>query len=221
MVEFCYIANTLLCIYLALDILGKYKNPNLFSIIYGLASGPLIMGIIVNGDRMYFHSPKHLISVFIHLDPALLTWMIRWKEYDTILLADLSYIGVTTTIKNLLTLATPIYEIWFVCYYIIIFIIKKKKIETKNYRTAFRDIMKSKKYKRLLTDFPLINEIIFMLCHAVGAMVAISFAGVMFNNWYLNTVVMFVIFSITSWNASYKYTKLIYEYDTNIDTKTS
>jgi hypothetical protein len=229
MFEFCYVANALMAVYLATDLYCEDSvclsyiaktllyGDHLFHLIYSLAFGPLIWAIFMNGDRMYFHSPQHLISVFIHLDPSLLAWMIRW-ENDTVPFnyyyqPHLSFSSVMSTYKYFMTLALPVYVLWAVSYYTWIFIVRRSKLGDDTYKMSFKDATsKGHMVYNLInvTNIPMINEILYMVFHALAAVVSIYVASVLYNSYVLNTIMVGILFTTASWNASYKYTKLIH-----------
>ena len=228
MFEFCYLANSLLALYLAADLYCEDMCENsfvkfilhrdhLFHLIYGLAFGPLIWAIFMNGDRMYFHSPQHLISVFIHLDPSLLAWMIRWENdtvpFDEYYAPNWSYSAIMTTYKYFMALALPVYVMWAISYYTWIFVMKRSRLDDDTYKMSFKDATKKGHMAYNLinaTNIPMINELLYMVFHALAAVVSIYVASVLYNSYVLNTIMVGVLFTAASWNASYKYTKLIH-----------
>lgn len=234
MFEFCYLANALMAIYLAADLYCQDMCTNsfvqmilyrdhLFHLVYSLAFGPLIWAIFMNGDRMYFHSPQHLISVFIHLDPSLLAWMIRW-ENDTVPFNEYyapnsSISNIIKTYKYFLTLALPVYVLWAVSYYVWIFVMKRSRLGNNEYKMSYKDATSKghMAYNLInMTNVPMINEILYMIFHALAAVISIFIASALYNNYTWNTCMVLILFTAASWNASYKYTKLIYN-----DEKTS
>jgi hypothetical protein len=220
MFEFCYVANMIVALYLIGDLMG-FNMDSLFILMYSLAFGPSIWAIFVNKDRMYFHSPQHLISVFIHMDPSLLAWMIRWNnnsiDMEYLYPPELSYDNIFTTYKMFLAYAMPVYCLWAVCYYVWMFIIRRHRIYDSNYKTAFRDLTRNTKHigKKFIhiTKLPIINEILYMLFHCLSSFVSVCVASVLFNSYILNTLMVIALFTATSWHASYKYVKLIIQYE--------
>ena len=230
MFEFCYLANALMALYIILDLYcGDYCSNNiasmllrgdhLFHLVYSLAFGPLIWAIFVNKDRIYFHSPQHLISVFIHLDPSLLSWMIRWEDnniiYSDYYEPDLTYDGIVSTYKYFLMLALPVYAVWAISYYMWIFVIKRSRLDNSSYKMSFKDVINKKDHIANIfvnmTNIPVVNEVLYMVFHALSVIVSIFIGSILYNSYLLNTAMVGILFTAVSWHASYKYAKLIQE----------
>jgi hypothetical protein len=51
-----------------------------FMVIFAISNGPLAFSVLLFRNSLVFHSMDKLISCFIHISPALLTYCIRWHQ---------------------------------------------------------------------------------------------------------------------------------------------
>eukprot|EP01128_Nolandella_sp_AFSM9_P012802 TRINITY_DN9635_c0_g1_i1.p1 TRINITY_DN9635_c0_g1~~TRINITY_DN9635_c0_g1_i1.p1 ORF type:complete len:379 (-),score=65.93 TRINITY_DN9635_c0_g1_i1:111-1115(-) len=75
LLDFCYSANALCLLYLWY----APNSPALFYTIFAFANGPLLWSIPTWRNSMIFHELDKISSLFIHLDPALLLYALRFK----------------------------------------------------------------------------------------------------------------------------------------------
>lgn len=74
--DFCYWVNALsvvYCIFLP-------TNAVCFQVLFVTANGPLAWSILAFQQSLVLHSLQHMISVFIHTSPMILTLGLRWIE---------------------------------------------------------------------------------------------------------------------------------------------
>ncbi|RUS89464.1 hypothetical protein EGW08_002761 [Elysia chlorotica] len=74
MLDFCYFANIYCFIYLCL----APSREDMFAVVYSIASGPLIWALLIFRNSLVLHSLDKVTSLYIHLMPCLLTFVIRW-----------------------------------------------------------------------------------------------------------------------------------------------
>jgi hypothetical protein len=221
MCEFCYYANFLMCSYLAYTLFVDSSYTGMFPFSYSISSGPILLAIYMNRDRMYFHSPRHLVSVFIHLSPALLFWKMRWMDdhldYVSLYPPVFTIRGIWDTYKMFVTDLVPYYIIWALIYYMTMFVFRKDRIKEKGYKNMFIFIKQNPKHAAYQfiphSKSELIQGMIFMGLHMVSTLITIIVSSVMFNSYYFNTVMLFIIATISIWNAAYKYAKLLDDYE--------
>ncbi|KAH9492467.1 glycerophosphocholine acyltransferase [Bulinus truncatus] len=79
LLDFCYFANTYWYIYLWL----APQHEIMFVVGYAVANGPLIWALLVFRNSLVFHSLDKVTSLYIHLLPTLLSFVIRWYPEDT------------------------------------------------------------------------------------------------------------------------------------------
>ncbi|KXS18429.1 hypothetical protein M427DRAFT_132779 [Gonapodya prolifera JEL478] len=75
MFDMCYFANALL----AWNILVPDPNSILFKCGWGLATGPVLLAIPTWGNSLVFHSLDKMTSIFIHLEPSFVYYVMRWR----------------------------------------------------------------------------------------------------------------------------------------------
>lgn len=216
MVEFCYYVSVLIVAYLFVDLFTDYSSDYLFITIFALASGPLGLSVFINNDRLYFHSPSHLTSVLIHLSPVMLVWRIRWdNEFMETHPPSFSVSGLYDTLSILYTFIAPLYAIWFVGYYIFMSINHNRIIE-EDLDTMLKYIQAKPghKIKSLFTkEHSYQNQIIYMIIHLLSSILGITLSALLYNSYYLNSFVMISVTLAATWNSSYKYIKLLDDYE--------
>ncbi|GFR96354.1 hypothetical protein ElyMa_000966800 [Elysia marginata] len=74
MLDFCYFANIYCFIYLCLF----PQREDMFAVGYSIAAGPLIWALLIFRNSLVLHSIDKVTSLYIHLMPCLLTFVIRW-----------------------------------------------------------------------------------------------------------------------------------------------
>ncbi|KAI8622465.1 hypothetical protein BC830DRAFT_567503 [Chytriomyces sp. MP71] len=74
LLDFCYCVNTILFYFLSVD----PSNKTLWNIVFVWSNGPLMWAIVMWRTSFVFHSFSHVASTYIHLMPALITFVIRW-----------------------------------------------------------------------------------------------------------------------------------------------
>eukprot|EP01129_Flabellula_baltica_P012916 TRINITY_DN5916_c0_g1_i2.p1 TRINITY_DN5916_c0_g1~~TRINITY_DN5916_c0_g1_i2.p1 ORF type:complete len:356 (+),score=44.11 TRINITY_DN5916_c0_g1_i2:127-1068(+) len=74
--DFCYFANFLMLSFLW--VLPDY--PTLFLICFCISNGPLSWAVPLWRNSMVFHSVDKITSIFIHLSPPILSYVLRWKS---------------------------------------------------------------------------------------------------------------------------------------------
>lgn len=203
MFEFCYFISIMTSIYLLGDIYYDDVFKNYFLALYGTLSGPLLAAIYFNKDKMFQHSSSHLTSLYLHLTPALLVWSIKWHNNTTNYNELFPDDGLLNTYFKFVNDVKYFYLSWFIGYYLIVFWFKYERIEERNYRTIAKDVNMS--------------SVGYMTSHITGFIMASFVSMIMFHNYTLNTLVLFVTFCFTVWTASGKYVNMIEKNNASIE----
>lgn len=224
--EFCYFVTLITVIYLCFDLIGYNPiviplygsairlNDIVFIFLYAMTSGPMVMAVIANNDRLYFHSPDHLISVFLHLGTAMTMWKIRWYDvYDAPI--DFSLCGIFSTyVIFIITCIIP-YMIWFIGYSVIMFWLRRKIIETNNYETMYKWILMNKEHYinkvMLLTNNETLRKVIFMLSHVLCTLIGLLISSITWNSIEIGFILLAFILIKSIWASSKKICKVFEE----------
>eukprot|EP01083_Nonionella_stella_P028872 79571_1 len=75
LLDFCYFSNMLLLVFLWIN-----PDPQLFCMVFAITNGPLLWAILVFHNEFVFHSLDKSTSLLIHITPAIITYILRWKE---------------------------------------------------------------------------------------------------------------------------------------------
>ena len=86
--EFCWVANACIACYIA----SLYVAPHLVAdpaaraiatrALFAFGVGPLGTSVVMLGNSLVPHSIDHMMSLLIHLQPAVTAYCIRWKAVD-------------------------------------------------------------------------------------------------------------------------------------------
>lgn len=128
--DFCYFVVGLTMIQLVLSNMNYWMFYKLYKILFILTNGPVLMAIVVWRNSLVFHDVQKIISILLHLYPAILYYTIRWNQFkenrDNITWSDM-------------ILAMSVYFIWQVCYFIKTEITDKPILDSNTkYMTSFR-----------------------------------------------------------------------------------
>lgn len=131
--DLCYYVNALLIIWLwALP-----DSTFLFTAVWCLSYGPLAFAVLTWKNSLVFHSLDKVTSLFIHIDPPFVLHAIKHLYPDAAIrypaLASLPRLQVG---KSLL-IASLVYSIWQILYYVFIIEARKEKINSGKRPTSF------------------------------------------------------------------------------------
>lgn len=222
MVEFCYYSGLLLNLFIIQERLLNGQFDKYFITIYTFATGPVQFAIYPNNDRLFLHSLSHLTTTYIHVSPALMVWGLRWHNtsdnLNKLYPVDFTVNGVINSYIDMLKITVPIYMIWAIVYYIYMFILSWDRNYKKDNKTLYRQITETK-----ASPFKKVHETYhqnqyFVGClyiggHILWSLVTGFLAMMMFNNYYLNTLMVIISFWTINWKGSYKLINAIMYYE--------
>jgi hypothetical protein len=173
-------------------------------------------------NSLVFHSLDKVTSVFIHIFPALVTYVIRWmpelsstmtvpimaayrdKRFPA--LADHSYMSL----KEAMLVSTFVYIIWQTLYFVFIMVQRREKVEKGLRLTSYSWLLDDRKGK---------NGIIQKVAFALGARYKLQMfmllqltynictvlpTVLLYRHFKLHTFFLFAMFAASVWNgASY------------------
>lgn len=221
MVDFCYVCNIMLCVYIAAALLGHGTEEwavTLFKALFAMTNGPLLWAIPLFRNQLKFHSLQHVISVFIHISPASVTYAIRWcldpavygvSQVDA---GSESYLSLLSQLEG--AALVPYYLLWLVAYYFIVFCVRSKRINDKQYETLFSYIMEPARrhpVRRVLTSIttvPWLQKIVYLGLHLALGLVTMALTPLLWQHLWLHTAFLIAILGSACWNASKGYLRL-------------
>ncbi|KAJ6226583.1 hypothetical protein M0813_10801 [Anaeramoeba flamelloides] len=129
LLDFCYWVNSLLLIFIYL-----YRNKLFFLMVFASVNGPVLTSISFWKNSMVFHSLTKITSLFIHLFPAMVTYVLRWIIIgDDICLRPDCKVSFAQTIGFSMVL----YFIWQLFYFIKTEIINESRKNKDELMTSF------------------------------------------------------------------------------------
>merc|ERR1711935_359656 len=79
MLDFCYFGNLLMMAFLWPNILKiSTSEPWLFLVVWGVINGPVAWAVVGFGNSLVFHSIDKTTSLFLHLTPTMVSYVVRW-----------------------------------------------------------------------------------------------------------------------------------------------
>jgi len=57
----------------------------MFYALWGIANGPLAIGVFMLKSSLLLHDLEETVSMFVHINPPLITWAMRWhaERYES------------------------------------------------------------------------------------------------------------------------------------------
>ena len=185
--DFCYWANGLSVFYT----LFRPIDPICFQVLFLVANGPLAWSILAFSQSLVLHSMQHMISVFIHTSPMILTMALRWhKPCDgaTSRFATVPPPDVSASVPSMVYRGVAYFYLpWVVLYYLWVFVLMGEHVKRKGYSTLFDRITGMALGKKLAsirdqTHLELVRKAVYLLCHLGFGTLTMSFAALFYHN---------------------------------------
>ena len=85
--EFCWVSNLFLAIYCITlhtrpALVPPEHRTTMTHFFFAVAAGPLQAAVVLLGNSLVPHSPDHMMSLLIHLQPAMTAYCLRWLDVD-------------------------------------------------------------------------------------------------------------------------------------------
>ncbi|ORX55194.1 hypothetical protein DM01DRAFT_1335490 [Hesseltinella vesiculosa] len=215
--DLCYFVN-------AMTLLFVWLMPSsrpLFLATYTLTSGPVAWAIITWRNSLVFHSLDKVTSVFIHIFPALVTYVIRWlPEIHPDTAVGQAYrdqrfpalhAPVYMTFKETMVYSTCAYLVWQALYYVFIMVRRREKVESGLRVTSYSWLLndqsaKPSLLKRVAYTFgPQYKAYMFMLIQLIYNILTCIPTYFMFKHFALHTIFLCAMFAASVWNGSCYY----------------
>jgi hypothetical protein len=142
LIEFCYFGNAMMYAFI-------FFFPESKAMYYGcyvLGSGAIGWALSLVGCKFVLHNVDFLTSVFIHMTPLTTMWNVHWKtSYNEELSWNL-YDAKNDTfgvdfLLNYYGYAILFYVIWASAFYLVTFVIAKKRMEKRGYHNLYKMFM--------------------------------------------------------------------------------
>lgn len=197
--------------------LSEY-NPELMRTYFLLSEGPLVWSVATFKNAMVFHNFDQMISLWLHLSPALVGWTFRWhdeafeKTFPGLFQFDVD--GPMPYLTNFLRTTALYLALWLIPYYLFMFKIGSNRIKDRGYDTLFLYMTQ----KGGILAEPLGNyeertrSKIYCLVHFVGCLVSSNIAFFWWHSYIAHTVFLFFTYLLSAYNgAIYYYTAFVHQ----------
>ncbi|KAJ3438151.1 hypothetical protein M0813_23962 [Anaeramoeba flamelloides] len=129
MLDFCYWVNFLIFVFLYL-----YQNPLFFLMIFVNANGPVLSGVCFWQNSLVFHSLDKITSLFLHIFPSLVTFILRWKMHGNAICFPQD---CNVSLWQSIGFSFVLYLIWQILYFIKTEIVNESKRDKEKLMTSF------------------------------------------------------------------------------------
>ncbi|KAF0977873.1 hypothetical protein FDP41_003195 [Naegleria fowleri] len=203
MIDFCYIGNLALMIYLFF----YPSSPQLFALTFANNNGPILFAIVFWRNSLVFHDWDKLTSCFIHTFPPLISFAIRWfpeqfPEYRTCIEPTCEVNWTHTVLPHL-----GFFLFWLVSYYLKTELVDKRFLQKRtHFITSYRWITemdkKSKSYQLGQKFNPQARLFAFMAFQLFFHLLTVIPTTFMFNNIYINAAILLFNYVVMVHNGS-------------------
>ncbi|KAM3582979.1 hypothetical protein VKS41_004735 [Umbelopsis sp. WA50703] len=216
--DLCYYVNALALLY----IWGFSSSRFLFISCFCLSNGPVAWAIITWRNSLVFHSLDKVTSVFIHMFPALVSYVIRWMPE----LSSTMSVPIMTdyrdkrfpalanhepmTFKESMWISTVVYVIWQTLYFVFIMVQRREKVEKGLRLTSYSWLLDDRKGRKGLIQkaaFSLgapYKLHMFMLLQFLYNICTVMPTVLLYQHFKLHTIFLISMFAASVWNgASY------------------
>lgn len=212
LLDYCY---TVSCLMFVCTKLAPRWSYYLLSAYFINSMGPLLISFLVFRFRIVWHDVEAYTSFFMHISPALISWIMRFHVRDSAQAGNLPSIdewdawlgGLNAwgTFK-LFLFALVYYLCWNIGYYLLVLKLLGDYISNHDLDTLFKYFREtSSMYKYIKSGNEKTDEIRYMMAHGAFSLVGLSFASLMIFQRYFTFAVMVVVICIPIWYASTYY----------------
>lgn len=205
LIDFCYYGNYTICLMLAFYPTNRW----LYIASFSFSCGTLGMATILVKNSFVLHNIDRMTSLYIHLKPLItltnLHWSTQYSKNRGWDLYDPSGDEFSFEFFIFFFKCTfSIYFTWAVIYYVIIFIVRRKKIKERNYDTLFKYLASTDKGARKLwySRGKKYAGVMFMLTH-IGIQLGLTcLAFLCYFSIYLNILVVCTTLTFNTWRRA-------------------
>lgn len=197
LLDFCYFANVMLLAYL--HFFPQYGK--LFVAVFIFSNGPLAWAIVTWRNSLVFHSLDKITSLFIHIDPPITTFVLRWwissSKYN-VCTADCNF-----TWGDLAFTALPFYFIWQIAYFVKVELLSRQKIQHKDYMTSRRWLSNNSVFQSLVKNVrsDMFKAFLFMAMSFLYAVLTSIPTKLLFDSEMLHMAFLISCFVASAWNG--------------------
>ncbi|KAI8380905.1 uncharacterized protein BYT42DRAFT_564637 [Radiomyces spectabilis] len=220
--DMCYFVNGMMILFLQ----ALPWSKELFIAIFCLTNGPVAWAIVTWRNSLVFHSLDKVTSVFIHIFPPLVTYIIRWmpelqtdsycsssdiaKAYRDArfpALAELSHMRF----KDAMIYSTLAYAVWQALYFIFVMVRRREKVESGLRLTSYSWLLNDTHGKKGFIQkaafcFGSKYKLhMFMLLQLVYNVVTSMPTYLLYKYFWLHSLFLIAMFATSVWNGATYY----------------
>mmetsp|Transcript_44261 Transcript_44261/g.71152 ORF Transcript_44261/g.71152 Transcript_44261/m.71152 type:complete len:912 (+) Transcript_44261:529-3264(+) len=182
-----------------------YPSSTFFKALFVVSNGPLAWSVVVFDNSLVFHDWEKVFSVFIHINPALFTYSLRWHcgegfFSDAVEGEYSSFSSVSRALKY-------IYIPWCIGYYTWVFLVLAKRAREKRLMTLYEYMTDAGGFGffKKISAISLVNKAIYVLFHLVAGTVTMVMASLLWYDRIAHSAFLVSILCAACWNSAEHY----------------
>ncbi|CAD7697091.1 unnamed protein product [Ostreobium quekettii] len=207
--DFCYFANGLLLFYLWVMPTSVF----LLKVCFAYNTGIMAWSILAFRNSLVFHSLDKVTSLFLHYEPMLVAWTLRWYPHCEMLGSCRMDVRPShgnptweqASAADLLLYPIPLYLLWAIIYYLKIFVFSERKIQEREYATLFKYMTSNKKsgFAKFILSFQRRwQPVVFLGFHLTFFVVALVFVVFCWRTYWVHTALIIALSCVSVWNGA-------------------
>jgi len=214
MLDFCYQVNAAFIVFLIaayFRLLPEWIEQVAFKVLFSFSMGMLAWSIGMFRNSLVFHSNSRITSLFIHVEPPVLTWCMRWFPSNS-LIASVDD-EMTATLTELYVYPLVVYFVcWLIPYGLWLFF-QGAELTQNGYHTLYGSTMKSWKLVQLVVKkCGKYGPFGYCGLHLCGFVLTVSLVPLWFYNFWCHTAFIATMLMVSVWNGSTFYVHKVFEH---------
>jgi hypothetical protein len=199
------------------------ENKYLYYASFAFANGPLAWALALVGCKFVLHSIDKLTSVFIHFTPMTLMWNMHWRTKYSPRTEWKFYDSTKDTfsiefLKDFYIAIIGAYLSWATIYYLIMFVIAKKRIKNRGYGTLKSYYEEGEKGKKIMNKYgEQYSQFVYLGLHFVVSLFTMTVSLIAYFSFPAHCVLVLALSSSCFWNgATYYMDHFSKKYEVNL-----
>mmetsp|Transcript_32193 Transcript_32193/g.96120 ORF Transcript_32193/g.96120 Transcript_32193/m.96120 type:complete len:283 (-) Transcript_32193:263-1111(-) len=210
LLEFCYVA-------IGLGVLSTMlfpQNATVHKLVFALMAGVLTPATIATRNSFVLHSIDKMTSLFQHLTPTIVAWLMRWHTRHVVpgfdQLSEQQQREFASAGFATLTLAPlAVWAAWAAAYYVWVFVVNDKKVSERGYATMFQLQTKNKDsaYAKFILGRPTKHQryAMYMASHGAMCLLGMLLNNLTFHSCILHSIYVLSVLFVSVWNGANYY----------------
>ncbi|KAG1659601.1 hypothetical protein FOA52_013947 [Chlamydomonas sp. UWO 241] len=207
LLEFCYVAIALGVVHTTLT----PRNATMHKLVFALMAGVLTPATIATRNSFVLHSVDKMTSLFQHLTPTIVAWLLRWQTARAVpgfadLTAEQQAEFSSAGFRVLTLTPAAVWLVWAAVYYVFVFVLSEKTIAERGFATMFKlqtkskDSMFSKIVARRKNKYE--QYALYLGAHGSLCLLGCLLNNITFHSCLLHTLYVLAVLGVSVWNGA-------------------